>query len=197
MLTATIQNVLNRGLPRSPRAQTLCAELAGHRVAFHVRDIVRLLVESDGSTLKVTSGQAPADAELTGGPLSLLALAGPDPAAVLQRGDVQIQGDAELAGKFRELAALLRPDPEEELAIVLGDVPAHHIGRLVAGVLGFGQRAASTGMRNLAEYLGHETQDLVPAKEGEQFLRGVDATREDVDRLEARVQALTSRLAAR
>jgi len=197
MLTATIQNVLNRGLPRSPRAQELCAELAGRRVAIHVRDIVRLLVESSGATLRVTSGELPADAELTGGPLSLLALAGPEPEAVLQRGDVQIQGDADLARKFRELAALLRPDPEEELSIVLGDVPAHQIARAFAGALGFGQRAASTGVKNLAEYLGHETQDLVPAKEGEQFLRGVDTTREDVDRLEARVQLLAARLSAR
>lgn len=197
MLTATIQNVLNRGLPRSPRAQELCAELAGRRVAIHVRDIVRLLVESNGATLRVTSGELAADAELTGGPLSLLALAGPEPEAVLQRGDVQIQGDAELARKFRELAALLRPDPEEELSIVLGDVPAHQLARAFAGALGFGQRAASTGVKNIAEYLGHETQDLVPAKEGEQFLRGVDTTREDVDRLEARVQLLAARLSTR
>jgi ubiquinone biosynthesis protein UbiJ len=197
MLTATIQNVLNRGLPRSPRAQELCAELAGKRVAIHVRDIVRLLVESSGSTLRVTRGEIPADAELTGGPLSLLSLAGTEPEAVLQRGDVQIQGDADLARKFRELAALLRPDPEEELAIVLGDVPAHQIARFVSGAFGLGSRAAATGMRNIAEYLGHETQDLVPGKEGEQFLRGVDATREDVDRLEARVQLLASRLSVR
>jgi ubiquinone biosynthesis protein UbiJ len=197
MLTATIQNVLNRGLPRSPRAQELCAELAGKRVAIHVRDIVRLLVESSGSTLRVTRSDIPADAELTGGPLSLLALAGTEPEAVLQRGDVQIQGDAELARKFRELAALLRPDPEEELAIVLGDVPAHQIARFVSGAFDLGSRAAATGVRNVAEYLGHETRDLVPAKEGEQFLRGVDAAREDVDRLEARVQLLTTRLSAR
>jgi ubiquinone biosynthesis protein UbiJ len=197
MLTATIQNVLNRGLPRSPRAQALCSELAGRRVAIHVRDIVRLLVESDGSTLRVTSGQLTAEAELTGGPLSLLSLAGTEPEAALQRGDVQVQGDVELARKFRELAALLRPDPEEELSIVLGDVPAHQITRFLSGALGFGQRAAATGVKNIAEYLGHETRDLVPAKEGEQFLRGVDATREDIDRLEARVQLLTARLAAR
>jgi ubiquinone biosynthesis protein UbiJ len=197
MLTATIQNVLNRGLPRSPRAQELVAELAGRRVAFNVRDIIRLLVESSGSTLQVTSGQATADAELSGGPWSLLALAGPSPEGVLQRGDVQIHGDADVASKFRELAVLLRPDPEEELSLILGDVPAHHLARLVTGALGFGQRAATTGVRNLAEYLGHETRDLVSGKEGEQFLRGVDAAREDVDRLEARVQLLTRHLSAR
>jgi len=197
MLTATIENVLNRGLPRSPRAQELCAQVAGKRVAIHVRDVIRFLVESSGTSLKVTRGDAPADAELAGGPFSLLALTGTSAEAVLQRGDVQIQGDAELAHKFRELAVLLRPDPEEELSIILGDVPAHQLGRFFGGIFGWGRQAAYTGARNIAEYLGHETQDLVPAKEAEPFLRGVDAIREDVDRLEARVKLLAQRLPAR
>jgi ubiquinone biosynthesis accessory factor UbiJ len=197
MLTATIENILNRGLTRSPRAQELCAELSGKRVAFNVRDIIRLLVESTGSSLRVTRGDTPADAELTGGPLSLLALSGSSPDAVLQRGDVQVTGDAELARKFRELAVLLRPDPEEELSVLMGDVPAHQLARFMTGAWTWGQRAAFTGVQNIAEYLGHETQDLVPRREGEQFLQGVDAAREDVDRLEARIKLLAQRLPAR
>jgi ubiquinone biosynthesis accessory factor UbiJ len=197
MLTATIENILNRGLPRSPRAQELCAELSGKRVAFNVRDIIRLLVESTGSSLRVTRGDTPADAELTGGPFSLLALSGSSPDAVLQRGDVQVTGDAELARKFRELAVLLRPDPEEELSVLMGDVPAHQLTRFITGAWTWGQRATFTGVQNVAEYLGHETQDLVPRKEGEQFLKGVDAAREDMDRLEARIKLLAQRLPAR
>lgn len=197
MLTTTIENVLNRGLPRSPRAQELCAELAGKRVAFNVRDVVRLLVESTGSSLRVTRGDTPADAELTGGPLSLFSLTGRTPEAAMQRGDVEVSGDAELARKFRELAVLLRPDPEEELSVILGDVPAHQVARFFSGAVSWGWHAAFTGVQNVAEYLGHETQDLVSRKEGEQFLRGVDATREDVDRLDARIQLLAQRIPAR
>jgi ubiquinone biosynthesis protein UbiJ len=146
MLTSTLENVLNRGLPRSPRAQQLCAELAGRRVAIAIASAQSgrspyVLVESMGGSLKLTavtagglpsapSDAAPPDATITGGPLSLLALSGPAPEAVLQRGDVRIDGDAELAQKFRELALLLRPDLEEELSLVLGDVPAHQLGRL-------------------------------------------------------------------
>ena len=32
MLTQAIENLLNRNLPRSPRAQALCAALSGKRV---------------------------------------------------------------------------------------------------------------------------------------------------------------------
>ena len=198
MLTSTLENVLNRGLPRSPRAQQLCAELAGRRLLVAVTGL-QVLVESTGVSLKlsVVSPQAlvsaPPEATVTGGPLSLLALSGSDPEAVIQRGDVRIEGDAELAQKFRELALLLRPDLEEELSLVLGDVPAHQVGRLARALVGWTQRAATTTVHNVAEYLGHERRDLVPRSEADSFLRGVDSLREDVDRLAARIDLLNRR----
>jgi ubiquinone biosynthesis protein UbiJ len=193
MLTATLENVLNRGLPRSPRAQQLCAELTGRTVAVEVREITRLLLESTGSTLRITRSGTGADAEIVGGPFGLLALGGERPEAVLQRGDVEIRGDAELAQKFRELVLLLRPDLEEELSGFIGDVPAHQIGRFARMARGWTHRAARTTAENLAEYLGHERQHLIPRNEGDQFLRGVDAAREDVDRLEARIDLLAQK----
>jgi ubiquinone biosynthesis protein UbiJ len=196
MLSATLDNLLNRGLPRSPRARQLCAELDGKSVAIEIRDITRLRMTSTGQTLTVTRDAAPADATLAGGPLSLLALAGGSPAAVLQRGGVAISGDAELAQKFRELARLLQPDLEEELSLLLGDVPAHQLGRLARLTLAWSRKAASTTLTNLAEYLGHERADLVPRNEGEQFLRGVDAVREGVDRLATRIELLARRRGA-
>jgi ubiquinone biosynthesis accessory factor UbiJ len=195
MLTSTIENVLNRGLPRSPRARQLCRELQGHRVGIDVSGFTRLLVESTGETLRVTrDADTVAEAELVGGPLSLMGLVGSAPEDVLQRGDVQIRGDAQLAQKFRELALLLRPDVEEELSQVIGDVPAHQIGRFTRAALGWGQRAAQTTVRNVAEYLAHERQHLVPRAEGEQLLKGVDRLREDVDRIEARINVLVQKI---
>jgi ubiquinone biosynthesis protein UbiJ len=197
MLTATIENVLNRGLPRSPRARQLCRELHGHRVGVDVSGFLRLVVESTGETLQLTrDASAVAEAEIAGGPLSLLALAGASPEAVLQRGDVQIRGDLELAQKFRELALLLRPDIEEEVSKVLGDVPAHHLGRVARAAFGWGRKAAATSVRNLAEYLAHERQHLVPRAEADQLLKGVDTLRENVDRLEARIELLTRKSAS-
>jgi ubiquinone biosynthesis protein UbiJ len=197
MLTATLENVLNRGLPRSPRAQQLCAELAGRSVAIAIAGSSRrILVESTGLSLKLRAVNAgslasPSDATISGGPFSLLALSGPAPEAVLQRGDVRIDGDAELAQKFRELALLLRPDLEEELSLVVGDVPAHQLGRFARAAFGWTRKAASTTVRNAAEYLGHERRDLIPRSEAEQYLQGVDTLREDVDRLAARIDLLT------
>lgn len=197
MLASTIENLLNRGLPRSPRARELCAELAGRRLAIEIRGLTRLLVESNGQTLQLTrDAQAPADAEVSGAALGLLALAGRSPEEVLQRGEVEIRGDAELAGRFRELALLLRPDIEEELSLLIGDAPAHQLGRFARAALGWGRWAAGTALQNTAEFFAHERADLVPRAEGEQFLRGVDALREDTERLEARIELLARQIEA-
>jgi len=196
MLTATLENLLNRGLPRSPRARQLCARLAGRCVALVVPDVARLRIASTGQTLAVTRDDAPADATISGGLLGLLALSGAAAQGVIQRGAVAISGDTDIAQGFRELAQLLRPDPEEELSLLIGDVPAHQLGRLARLGAAFGARAADTGLRNLAEYFAHERGDLVSRNEGEQFLRGVETLREAVDRLQARIDLLAQRRGA-
>ncbi len=196
MLTGIIANLLNRGLPRSPRARELCAQLKGRSVAIEVGELTRLRVASNGTTLEVTRGDAASDAAIAGGPLALLALTRDAPESVVQRGAVTIRGDAQLAQQFRELARLLRPDIEEDLSQVLGDVPAHQLGRLARLSASWTRKAATTTLTNLAEYLGHERADLVPRNEGEQFLRGVDRVREDLERLEARFAILARRRAS-
>jgi ubiquinone biosynthesis accessory factor UbiJ len=193
MLTATLENLLNRGLPRSVRARQLCADLSGRSLAIVIRDIARLRVASNGLTLIVNADARAADATLTGGPLGLLALAGDSAQAVLQRGEVTIDGDADVAEKFRELLRRLRPDVEEELSLLLGDVPAHQLARLGSAAARWTAQAADTTLENLGEYFAHERGDLVSRNEGEQFLRGVDAVREDVDRLQARLERLAAR----
>jgi ubiquinone biosynthesis accessory factor UbiJ len=196
MLTQALENLLNRGLPRSPRARELVAELTGRRLAVDVRGFGRVLAECKGDMIALRrekdAGEA-AEAEIRGGPLALLALTADDAQAAIQRRDVVFVGDTELAQKYRELVMLLRPDFEEELALVVGDTPAHQLSRF-AGIAGdWSRRAAQTTVRNVAEYLAHERADLVSRPEADQFLKGVDALREAVDRLEARITQLEER----
>jgi len=205
MLTQAIENLLNRNLPRSPRAGELAAALAGKTVRIEARGPGWVLVvESLGTSLRLTksaeAGKTP-DAEIEGSVVNLAALAGSAPEEVIRRGDVTIRGDAEIAQKFRELAMLLKPDVEEELSRLIGDTPAHQALRFVHMALNAGRRVAHTGVRNMAEYLAHERRDLVPRPEAEDFYRGVERLREDLDRLEARAslieQAQTGREDAR
>ncbi len=190
MLIGTIENILNRGLPRSVRARQLCAELAGRRLAIEAPALARVLIGSTGSSLSLSCGAGSADAQIIGGPLSLAVLSGGFSQGPLRRGETQIRGDAEVAQKFQELLRLLSPDPEEELSLLIGDAPAHRVGRLARGTLGWSRRAVTTLLRDLGEYASHERGDLVSRQEGDQFLRGVDTLREEVDRFEARLTLL-------
>jgi len=193
MLTQAIENLLNRNLPRSPRAGELATALRGKTVRIEARGLGWVVVvESLGTSVRLskTAGERAPDAEISGSLMNLAALSGPHPEEVIRRGDVTIRGDAEAAQKFRELAMLLKPDVEEELSKLIGDTPAHQALRFVRGLAGAGRRAATTSVRNAAEYLAHESRDLVPRAEAEDFYRGVERLREDLDRLEARAQLI-------
>jgi ubiquinone biosynthesis accessory factor UbiJ len=202
MLTARVEALLNRQAAASPRAGSLIAALAGRRLDITVRHTPwRWSLASDGTALKLTRSPhdllpAP-DATIDGTPLSLAALAGPAPEAVIRRGDIVIDGDPQIAQRFRDLGALLHPDLEEELSRLVGDVSAHQLGLAARAAMGWLRAGVRTAGHNVAEYLAHERRDLVPPAESAGFLREVDQLREDTDRLAARVEALVARHAAR
>jgi ubiquinone biosynthesis protein UbiJ len=194
MLLASIEKLLNRSLPRSPRAQALAVALTGRSLAVEMTGAGKVVVSSNGEHIRVERDTGtPTDASVSAGPFSLLALAAGQSQTLAQTGGT-LSGDSDVAQKFSELLGLLRPDPEEELAQLVGDAPAHHLGRLARAAADFAQRAARTGVTNVAEYLAHERRDLVPKAEGRQLLNGVDALRDDVDRFEARLEHLAQRL---
>jgi len=209
-----IERLLDRAVARamadSPRATELIQRLQGRRLAITVSGTPwTTIIESTGRSLKAlrpgdaaspaaagAPSDVPADATIIGAPLSLLALAGSDAEAVIQRGDVQISGNAEIAQQFRELGALLKPDIEAGLARFLGGSGAHLAMRGMRAASDWTRDAAWTSVRNLAEYLSHESRDLVSRPEAEHFLRGVDTVREQLDRIEARLQLMEQRSAA-
>ncbi len=197
MLLAGIEKLLNRSLPRSPRAQALAVALTGRRLAVEMTGAGKVVICSTGDRIRIEpAGEAAADAAVSAGPFSLLALAAGQSATLATTG-ATLSGDAEVAQQFSELLGLLRPDPEEELAQLVGDAPAYHLGRLARTAAGFARRAAHTTVTNVAEYLAHERRDLVPRAEGRPLLDGVDALRDDVDRFEARLEHLARRLGRR
>ena len=185
-----------RARAESPRASELLAQLAGRRVALCVQgtpwERTPLLLCSSGEALQLQTGgepEAAPDATISGAPLSLLAVTR-DADAVMQRGDVRILGDAQVAQRLRELLRLLAPDLEHELSRVLGRSAAHLMVAGLRSAAGAARSAAWTSLRNLAEYLAHESGELVSRTEAEHFLRGVEQAREQLDRLDTRLARL-------
>ena len=200
MLAAQINGYLARALERSPRALELCMELEGRRLELTIEGFPEpLSLSAAGGALRVTRAAAapdtaPADVRLRGSPLALLALAGGDTAAVLSWSGVSISGDQQLVQQFQELARLLRPDPEAAAGQVMGRIPAHLAARAMASFGAWGRAARDSVVRNTADYLAHESRDLVPRAEAEGFLGGVEALRAQLASAEARAARLAARL---
>jgi ubiquinone biosynthesis protein UbiJ len=194
MIGSTLEQLLNRGLSRSVRARELCAELAGRRLAVQAPALAAIALESTGTALRLRRDGETADAVLVGGPISLLLIGADVSREPLRRGSVEIRGDAAIAEKFQELLRLLTPDLEEELAALIGDAAAHRTAQWVRDTLRWTHSSLETLWRDIGEYASHERRDLVPRPEGEAFLRDVDALREDVDRLAARLELLERRV---
>ncbi len=195
MLTERLQAAIDREVQGSPRARELLALLEGQSLAIEARYTPwRMTLHAAHDRLLLEKGAADdADARLSGTPLALLALARENPADVIRRGDVTIDGDGQVAERFQQIIQLLRPDLEEALSGLMGDVPAQGVGKLLRMAAGYGRDSLHTVARNVGEYVAHERGELVSSAEARQFLDEVDRLRERTDRLAARVDALTSR----
>jgi ubiquinone biosynthesis protein UbiJ len=201
MLAAQLNRYLARALERSPRARTLCTALEGRRLKVQVEGApaaLWLTVTNAGlqATHTPSGMEATADITVRGSPLGLLALATGDANDVVMRGSAQVDGDERLAQQFQELARLLRPDLEAAAAGVVGRIPAHLATRALTLLSSWGSAARESVARNAADYLAHESRDLVPRAEAESHFTGIDALRSAVTRAEARLTHLDEKMAA-
>lgn len=200
-----LEAAIDRAVQDSGRARDLCAQLQGRRLRIaatgspwtaelHVTDgTVRLHVGGHAAAGPTPPGSVPADATLHGSAVSLLGAMGESQHALLQSGAVRIDGDAEVAQRFAELLRCLRPDVESELARLTGPVPAHLLAGGIQALRRRGRQLWETQSRNAADWLAHERRTLVSAPEAEHRYRVIEAARERLDRLDARLQQLERR----
>jgi ubiquinone biosynthesis protein UbiJ len=197
-LLSPLARSLNRNIGESTPARELCRQLDGKVIAIRVRDTGLAMVfeiNDEVIDLKTEIPEEP-DVVLTGSLVTLARMAGPDghdhsPAAL--RGGLDITGDAFTAQAFQKLLKHARPDPEEELSRFVGDAAAHRAGEIARGVRNWAVDARATMGANIREYLQEESREVPSRYEFERFGSSVDALRDDVARLEARLNRLLNR----
>ncbi len=185
-----LANVLNRNIRATTPARELCEELAGTTVAVRVRDTALamwFIVHEDRLEL-TTDSSDDADVLITGSLFTLARMAGA--VGAVRDGSLELAGDPLLAQKFQQLLEYAKPDLEEELSGVVGDVAAHRIGEIARGVGKWTREAGATMGANIREYLQEESRDLPSRYEVERFATKVGELRDDVARLEARLNRL-------
>jgi ubiquinone biosynthesis protein UbiJ len=192
---AATEAMLNRNIQAETDTSALARRLDGKSLQIDITGFARLRANVCAGRLVLVPGDdSPTDALIAGSPSGLLQLLSGDAQRAVGSSGVQVRGDAEVAAAFRELLTQSRPDFEEELARIVGDVPARRLSRLARGGFAWLRRTGRYTGENIAEYLQEESRVLVSKPELEEFLQAVDAVREASDRIEARVRRLEQRL---
>jgi ubiquinone biosynthesis protein UbiJ len=104
--------------------------------------------------------------------------------------EINIEGSADLASTVQYLFRHLRWDLEEDLSKLFGDVLAHRMVGQGKRFAAWNREAAEKLAQNLAEYWVEEQPMLARPAAVRQFLSEVDQLRDDLARIEKRIDAL-------
>ena len=189
-LLRLVDGALNRLLSLDSAAAGAIAGLEGRKIALQLKPwpAPMQIAVVDGR-LVASDAQAP-DLAVSATPGALLALAAERGGFELPAGRIDISGDADLARRVQKLVSQLDPDWDRPFAQFFGEVAGHQIAKGLRGALAWGRATAKAMVQNSAEYLREESRDLVAPGEMADFVDEVDRTRDDVERLEARIERL-------
>ena len=192
------ERLVNRHIGESASAARVLAELEGRslRIRLEGLGIDWLLVVEQGRLGISSSDERPASATVSGTPIDLLRLLGPDMASRIHGSGVELTGQISVAEQFAELLRLALPDPEEELSRWIGDIAAHEVGRAVRGTGAWAAKAVRALRLDTSEFLAEESRALPSRYEAEAFYRAVERLRDDVERAAARIEHLARRARA-
>jgi ubiquinone biosynthesis protein UbiJ len=151
---------------------------------------LRLTVLDDGQVAPAAAAST-ADVTVRATPPLLLRLAARDETAW---SDAEVSGDVELAAAIDYVRRNLEWDFEEDLSRVVGDVAAHRMANAARQLERWGREAALSLGRAVAEYSTYESPLVAAAPSVDEFIRGVDEVRDQVERLEKRLELLKSAL---
>ncbi len=195
LLLSAFQSTLNAALRLDSYTVQRLRGLAGKVVAVELRGVnLTLFLALQADRIEVRGEHAgAADAHLSGTPLAFARLGLSGDRAALHTGEVQISGDTELGQQLQDILAAMDIDWEEHLSRFTGDVVAHQVGNAARASQRWAQQSSAALLQDAGEYLKYERELLPDRAQVETFMQQVDVLRDDVERLEARVQRLQQR----
>ena len=188
-----LEAALNRAVALDPDTREALAALDGRYISLALQaPALALEIGVHGGYLQVGPPLRDADLAVRG---SLGGLLGQLPffanaARSRPAGRLHVSGDAELAQRLQKLAAGFQPDWQQPFVAVFGDVVGVQMANAVAAALRDARGAASGLARSGAEFVTEESRDVVAGAELGAFNDDVDALRDDVERIAARVSRL-------
>lgn len=191
-----IENALNQIIKLDGQAASKLARLHGRVIAIRLSGTgisLYCVPGHDGQLQVLGTLENEPDAMIAGSPLDLMRASDKQQgSAQLFAGHVQISGDTELAHRFSNILAELSIDWEEQLSQLVGDISAHEIAKTLRSLQVEGARLVTIKQQNLAEFLTEEARLLPHRHEFDAWQDDVEQTRDDVERLAARLNLLTT-----
>lgn len=190
---AAVQATINALMKLDPEGAARLSEIQGRVLMVELSGFGSRIYLLPGPDHLLLFGDydAEPDCVLRGSPVALLhMLTAPHREDDVFSGAIEISGDNHLAQVLGEVLRGLDIDWEEQLAKVLGDPVAHQLGEQTRAAAGWTRRSASSLFEDLGEYLREEGRLAPSREEVREFMDAVDQTRDDVERLAARIERL-------
>ena len=198
LLSASLlEKILQKLIKLDPQAQQRLKELEGKVVSIELKDwqqTFHLSIEQDN--LWVSShheGESHVTMSGTSFAFFNLAIAEKGGDAFF-KGDIHFSGEVGSAQKFQLFWQSLHIDWEEELAHYTGDILAYHIGQVARGLGQFGSKLTKTAQLNFSECIKEEARLTPDPIEVDAFFDELDDLKSDVNRLEARICHLQTKV---
>lgn len=179
---------VNHLLTQAAWAREKLKPFAGHTANISMPPFeAAFLVGEDGLLAQPTDDAVPEVSISLPATAPLLALQGPD---VLMRA-ARLEGSIDFAEALGFVIRNLRWDAEEDLSKLVGDIAAHRIVGTAQTFVGWQQQAAQNLTENFAEYFTQEQAMIATRAAIDTHTREIDILRDDVARLEKRIQRIT------
>ena len=188
-----IISLLNRYLEQDLERADQLSQINGKIIRIMIKEVkLDLFMQVYESYVQeVIQQDITADVEIN---LSLAALpdylTGADADKLIKNGTIEIKGDAHIASVLQNTLKEIEVDWEEIISKYTGDAVAYQIGKGARVLQAFSQRMRDNFRQDLRDYLQDNVQVSATQAEVDQFVKDVDGTRAQADRLEARLARL-------
>jgi ubiquinone biosynthesis protein UbiJ len=186
-LPAPLIAAVNHLLAQASWAREKLAPFAGHAAQIKLPPFEAAFLIGEDGCISAPAPEAELEVSIAlPAATPLLALQGKD--AVMRA--ARIEGSAEFAEALGFVIRNLRWDAEEDLSRIVGDIAAHRIVSGTRDLVAWQQQAAQNFGENFVEYFTEE-QPLIAGRAAiADFSADVDRLRDDVARLEKRLEHL-------
>ena len=186
MLAAAFAAPINHALLGAPWALEALKGHAGKTAQFDLGPFSVQLTVSETGEVRPASADAIPDARFNLSP-ALLLRALQDREALKE---AEASGDSAFATAIAYVGKHLAWDVEEDLSKIFGDILAHRMVGAASDLNTWRQQTLDNFLKALKEYWTEERALLAKRAQAEEFVRQVDRLRDDVERLEKRLERI-------